>query len=195
QTVPISTSDEIELTPSDLPHASPLLLYSAFIISDFYFSNNDLGIESLMLSKKLYNSITRNKNIESEVIISYFNQNGHYDALKNNLKKPVLFIIRRLKVGTKKMLHLIASDIEWNYTSNEQSSETSNKEKRKAQNDINNHLDTIKEKYAKLSISPSRKRKQSNLLTTSFSFKTQKASPETKSNFLNTVSQIKNTDP
>ncbi|CAG8727781.1 26084_t:CDS:2, partial [Racocetra persica] len=130
------------------------------------FSNNDLGIESLMLSKKLYNGITRNKNIKLEVIIFYSNQNGHYNTLKNNLKKTVLS----------------------NYASNEQSPETSNKEKGKAQNNINNYLDTIKEKYAKLSSSPSRKRQQSNLLTTSFFSKAQKASPEIESNFLNTIS-------
>ncbi|CAG8845037.1 20184_t:CDS:2, partial [Racocetra persica] len=129
-----------------------------------YFSNNDLGIESLMLSKKLYNSITGNKNIKLEVIVSYSNQNGHYNMLKNNQKKTVLS----------------------NYASNEQSPQTSNKEKGKAQNNINNHLDTIEENYAKLSSSSSRKRKQSNLLTTSFSSKAQKASSETESNFLNT---------
>ncbi|CAG8717324.1 14857_t:CDS:2, partial [Racocetra persica] len=164
QTIPISISDKIKLTPSDLFHASPLLLYSTPVIPDFYFSNNDLGIESFILSKKT---------------LQWCHWKQKY----------------RVRIGTKKMLHIIASDIKWNYASNEQSPETSNKEKEKAQNDINNHFDTIEEKYAKLSSSFLRKRKQSNLLTTSFSSKTQKASPETEFNFLNTISQIKNTDP
>ncbi|KAF0491439.1 hypothetical protein F8M41_021818 [Gigaspora margarita] len=115
------------------------------------------------------------------------------------------------------MHHIIASDIEWNYAGAEQSSNNSNKEKAKAQDNINNHLKSIEEKYAKLS-SPSRKRRGTNLLPTSFS-KTQRTSSEPQNdkpqpdnpknnnpqnnnpqndkpqinNLLNAISQIKNT--
>ncbi|CAG8842077.1 26011_t:CDS:2, partial [Racocetra persica] len=103
-------------------------------------------------------------NVESEVIVSYSNQNSHYDSLKNNLKRTIL-----------------------------SSSENSNKEKgkEKPQSDINNHLKTIEEKYAKLNFSNSRKRK-SNLLT-STSSKIQKPF-ESHLTFLDAVKQIKNTN-
>ncbi|CAG8831674.1 30642_t:CDS:1, partial [Racocetra persica] len=43
----------------------------------------------------------------SEGIVSYSNQNSHYDSLKNNLKRTILSVIRRLKIGAKKkMLHI-----------------------------------------------------------------------------------------
>ncbi|RIB26565.1 hypothetical protein C2G38_2266581 [Gigaspora rosea] len=218
QTIPISTStDEIEITPDNLPHSPPLLLYSAPVVSNSYFSDNEFGRESFMLSKKLYNGVTGYKNIESEVIIFYTNQTNRYDTLKNNLKKTVLSVIGRFKVGTRKMHHIIAFDIEWNYAGAEQSSNNSNKGKAKAQDDINNHLENIEEKYAKLS-SPSRKRRGTNLLPTSSS-KTQRTSSEPRNdkpqpdkpqpdnsknnnpqndkpqvnNLLNAISQIKNT--
>ncbi|CAG8830816.1 23141_t:CDS:2, partial [Racocetra persica] len=156
QTIPISTSDDFEITPNHLLYTPPLLLFSASVISDSYFSSNELGLESLMLAKKLYNGVNSHKNVKSEIIVSFANQNDHYDTLKNNLKRTVLS----------------------NYASNEQSSDTPTKGKKKAQNNINNYLETIEEKYAKLNSSPSRKRKPT-LLTASFSSsKAQKPSPE-----------------
>ncbi|CAG8612817.1 13979_t:CDS:2 [Dentiscutata erythropus] len=207
QTVPISTStDDVEITPDDLPYTSPLLLFSAPVVPNSHFSNNEFGRESLMLSKKLYNGVTGHKNIESEVIVSYTNQNGRYNALKDNLKKTVLSVIGSLKIGAKKMLHIIATDIEWNYAGNEQTSDNSNKGKAKAQNDLNNHLESIEEKYTKLN-SPSKKRQRTNL-PTPLPSKTQKTDPQNEpqnntskppnnkslnDNFLQAVSQIKNT--
>ncbi|CAG8751897.1 9280_t:CDS:2, partial [Dentiscutata erythropus] len=117
QTILISTSnDEIEITPDDLPYSSSLLLFFAPVVSNTHFSNNKFGRESLMLSKKLYNGVTGHKNIETEIIVSYTNQNGRYNALKDNLKKT-------------------------NYASNEQTSNNSNKAKAKAQSDINDYFE------------------------------------------------------
>ncbi|CAG8846025.1 28037_t:CDS:2, partial [Racocetra persica] len=141
----ISTSDDFKITLNYFSHTLLLLLFSASVIPDSYFSSNKLGLESFMLAKKLYNSVNSHKNVESEVIVSYTNQNGHYDMLKNNLKRTVLS----------------------NYAGNEQSSDTPTKGKEKAQNNINNHLETIEEKYTKLNFSPSQKRK-TTLLTTFF---------------------------
>ncbi|CAG8521042.1 5668_t:CDS:2, partial [Dentiscutata heterogama] len=138
QTVPISISnDEIEITPDDLPYSSPLLLFSAPVISNSHFSNSEF----------------------------------------DNLKKTVLSVIGRLNIGAKKMLHIIATDIEWNYVGNEQISDNLNKEKAKAQGDINNYLEGIKEKYAKLNSFPSRKRQCTNFPPPSPS-KTQKTEPQ-----------------
>ncbi|CAG8676097.1 1471_t:CDS:2 [Dentiscutata erythropus] len=166
----------IEITPDDLLYLSSLLLFFASIISNTHFSNNEFGKKSFMLSKKLYNGITGYKNIETKMIVSYTNQNSQYNTLKDNLKKTVLAVIGRLKIGTKKMLHIIATDIEWNYVSNKQTSDNLNKAKAKAQGDINDYLESIEEKYTKLNSSSSRKRQHSNLPPTSLS-KAQKTNP------------------
>ncbi|CAG8604132.1 39340_t:CDS:2 [Gigaspora margarita] len=107
QTIPISTStDEIEITPDNLPHSLPLLLYSAPVISNSYFSNNEFGRESFMLSKKLYNGVTGHKNIESEPLIS----NETTPALNNppitqikKKQKLKMTSITILKVSKKNM--------------------------------------------------------------------------------------------
>ncbi|CAG8761343.1 42493_t:CDS:2, partial [Gigaspora margarita] len=172
QTVPISTSsNEIEITSDDLPYTPPLLLFSVPVIPNSYFSNNEYGRESLMLYKKLYNGITGYKNIESKV-----------------------------KDWYQKMLYIIALDIEWNYAGNEQTSDNSNKGKTKAQIDINNHLESIEERYAN-----SRKKQRTNLLPSSPS-KPQKTDPQPNNStpqnnkslakkFLQAVDQIKNAGP
>ncbi|CAG8770753.1 6772_t:CDS:1, partial [Dentiscutata heterogama] len=89
--------------------------------------------------------ITSHKNIESEVIVSYTNQNSQDNALKDNLKQTVLSVIGRLKIGAKKILYIIAIDIELNYTGNKQTSNNLNKKKAKAQDDINDYLEDIEE--------------------------------------------------
>ncbi|KAF0538530.1 hypothetical protein F8M41_007737 [Gigaspora margarita] len=112
----------------------------------------------------------------------------------------VLSVIGRLKIGIKKMLHIIASDIKWNYASNKQTSDNSNKEKTKAQTDINNHLESIKERHAN-----SRKRQRTNLSPSSPS-KSQKTDPQPNNStsqngkspakkFLQAIDQIKNAGP
>ncbi|KAF0492585.1 hypothetical protein F8M41_021606 [Gigaspora margarita] len=41
--------------------------------------------------------------------------------MKNNLKKTVLSVIGHLKIGSKKFSHILASNIEWTYVSNDSS--------------------------------------------------------------------------
>ncbi|RIB13498.1 hypothetical protein C2G38_2197726 [Gigaspora rosea] len=83
QTVPIFTStNEIEITPDDLPHSPPLLLYSAPVVSNFYFSDKEFGRENFMLSKKLYNGVTGHKNIESELLEDLKSEQGKSSSRK-----------------------------------------------------------------------------------------------------------------
>ncbi len=49
--------------------------------------------KSFLLSRKLYNSVTGNKDINSKIIVSYTNQYNQYNALKKNLKKTVFLVI------------------------------------------------------------------------------------------------------
>ncbi|CAG8751440.1 11299_t:CDS:2, partial [Dentiscutata erythropus] len=95
QTVPISFSSKYILTPSDLPHSLPLLLFSTPIIQGSYYPATNRGKESFMLSKCLYNSITNNKHVYSNIIISYSTKSKYYTAIKNNLQKTGLLVIGR----------------------------------------------------------------------------------------------------
>ncbi|CAG8751797.1 558_t:CDS:2, partial [Acaulospora morrowiae] len=63
-------------------------------VLDSYISDVKGGKESFMVSKRLYNRINNHKNIESKVIVSY----------------------SRSKIGTRAMQHILASNIEWNYS-------------------------------------------------------------------------------
>ncbi|CAG8586172.1 7021_t:CDS:2 [Diversispora eburnea] len=72
----------------------------------------------------------------------------------NNLKKTIMSVIGRFKIGSQKRSpHIMASDIEWNYAGNigeSQSQHSSNKGKTKSHEDLDNQLDIIDEKYAKM---------------------------------------------
>ncbi|CAG8458693.1 12484_t:CDS:2, partial [Gigaspora margarita] len=64
QAVPISSSEGNNVLASeDLPNSPFLLTYTATIVSDSYIPDNQCGRESFALAKKLYNSVTNNKNI------------------------------------------------------------------------------------------------------------------------------------
>lgn len=129
--IPSYSTDDTESTPEDLPSALPLLIYSAPVVQDNDSSKKTGERESFLLSRRLYNSITGNKDIDSKVIVSYTNQYNRYNALKKNLKKTVFSVVGRFKIASKKMLHIMASDIEWNYAeTNSRSSDTLNKEKK-----------------------------------------------------------------
>ncbi|CAG8741414.1 14650_t:CDS:1, partial [Dentiscutata erythropus] len=123
-------------TYDNLLNSLPLLLYSAMAIPGSYLSNNNRGRESFMLARRLYNGITNTKNISSKVIVFYRNENKHYDAVKNNFQKTVLSIIGRLKVSSNKTPHIIASEIEWIYVNEAQSSSTSNKSKSQSHEEL-----------------------------------------------------------
>ncbi|RIB02240.1 hypothetical protein C2G38_2228372 [Gigaspora rosea] len=116
QTVPIFFQADSSCTPEDLSYAFSLLIYSAPAVTNSYKSNNNIGRQSFMLSEKLYNAITGQKGIDSNVIVFYANINGHYDSLKDSLKKTVLSVIGRFKVSSQsKIPYIISSEIEWSY--------------------------------------------------------------------------------
>ncbi|KAF0437172.1 hypothetical protein F8M41_004474 [Gigaspora margarita] len=160
QTVPISSSEEdYVLTPEDLLSSSPLLIYSAAVVADSYIPDNQGGRESFMMARQLYNRVTNNRNVESKVIVSYKNENNRYNAMKNNLKKTVLSVIGCLKIGSKKFSHILASDIEWTYVSNEPSpSSTTTYAKGISEVEFDKDLDGIEEKYATLTSQVPQKR-------------------------------------
>ncbi|CAG8735051.1 21266_t:CDS:2, partial [Gigaspora margarita] len=190
QTVPISFSnDTYVLTSTDLPYSSPMLQFSAPVVQNSYHPNNEGGRESFMLTRRLYNGVTNNKHVLSNVIILYVNENNHYNALKNNLQKTVLSVIGRLKIESFNILHIIASDIEWTYSNNEsQSSGTLGKEKSRFYEELDNQLNSIEEKYATLSSQPSQKKPKLTLYST-----TAKKSNNipTSVNFTNIISQVR----
>ncbi|CAG8551758.1 1393_t:CDS:2, partial [Racocetra fulgida] len=79
QATPISYFlDNTSITSEDLPYSFPLMIYSVPL---------SLILTNLMMNLKDIASLTGKKNIESNVIVSYTNQNGQYNSLKENLKK------------------------------------------------------------------------------------------------------------
>ncbi|CAG8456848.1 10751_t:CDS:2 [Cetraspora pellucida] len=159
QTIPISALPDSSCSPEDLPYAFPLLIYTAPAVTNSYKFNDNIGRQSFMLSKRLYNPVNGQKGIESNVIVSYTNANGRYDSLKEGIKKSVISAVGRLKIN--KFPHIISSEIEWSYASNEsKSSLHSSGTKAKSTEDFNNQLDMIEEQYATMNSQPSNKRKR-----------------------------------
>ncbi|KAF0496972.1 hypothetical protein F8M41_020852 [Gigaspora margarita] len=73
--------------------------------------------------------------------------------MKNNLKKTVLSVIGRLKIGSKKFHYILTSDIEWTYVFNELlPSSTTTYTKEISEVEFDKDLDSIKEKYAMLTL-------------------------------------------
>ncbi|KAF0385401.1 hypothetical protein F8M41_011471 [Gigaspora margarita] len=71
QTIPISFSDnEYVLTSDNLPYSSPLLLFSAPVVQGSYCPDNEGGRESFVLTRRLYNGVTNNKYVPSNIILS-----------------------------------------------------------------------------------------------------------------------------
>ncbi|CAG8721058.1 8174_t:CDS:2 [Dentiscutata erythropus] len=169
QAVPISFSDsEYVFTLDDLPFSSLLLLFTAPVIADSYFSNNQGGRESFMLSQQLYNGVINHKHVDSRVIVSYSNETNR---LKN-------------------IPHIIAADIEFTYASNEASSSNfSTNGKAKTQGEFATQLKSIKEKYALIT---SRKNQKLTLKPSLLSKSTN--NDQASVNFVDLVSQIKDTD-
>ncbi|CAG8833638.1 8313_t:CDS:2, partial [Gigaspora margarita] len=76
QTVPVLFSNtEYAFTSADLSYSSPLLFFSASVVQSSYCSDNEGEKESFILTRRLYNSITNNKYVPSNVIIFYTNKN------------------------------------------------------------------------------------------------------------------------
>ncbi|KAF0403930.1 hypothetical protein F8M41_009151 [Gigaspora margarita] len=193
QTVPISSSEgNYVLTPEDLPSLSSLLIYFAAVVADSYIPDNQGGRESFMMVRQLYNGVTNNRNVESKVIVSYKNENNRYNAMKNNLKKTVLSVIGRLKIGSKKFFHILTSDIEWTYVSNEPSpSSITTYAKEISEVEFNEDLDGIEEKYATLTSQVPQKRQNTRHNINLRNSNNKRSNNKTTSlNFVDIISQV-----
>ncbi|RIB23873.1 hypothetical protein C2G38_2170036 [Gigaspora rosea] len=166
QTVPLSSPQtDSDCVPEDLPYIFPLLIYSAPAVTNSYKSNDAVERQSFMLSKKLYNPVTGQKGIESDVIVSYTNANGRYDLLKESLKKSVISAIGRLKINTNsKIPHIISSEIDWSYAASELSSSIQPSPGKGKSKELNNQLDIIENQYISQT---SNKKRKFNLFSSS----------------------------
>src|SRR2546430_17522694 len=87
------------------------------------------------------------------------------------------------------MLHIMASDIEWNYAeSNSRSSDTLNKEKKKLRKELDDQLDDIEEQYFTADPANSRKKRRINSESTPSSSK--KPIQDTKPHLLEAIKRI-----
>ncbi|CAG8548867.1 32259_t:CDS:2 [Racocetra persica] len=84
----MSNENENDLTHNNLLYFALLLMLSSFTLPNSYSDNNG-GRKSFMLSKKFYNSITNNQNIDINFLILY-SDDGSYNTLNDNLNKTVL---------------------------------------------------------------------------------------------------------
>ncbi|KAF0508522.1 hypothetical protein F8M41_018746 [Gigaspora margarita] len=127
QTVPIFAQSDLLCTPEDLPYAFPLLIYLAPAVTNSYKSNNDIGRHSFILSKKLYNTVTGQKGIDSDATC---------------LMQMQMAVMIRLEIVLKRL--------SYPYASNEpQLSNSSLNGKSKSCKEFNNQLDVIEEQYSK----------------------------------------------
>ncbi|CAG8619106.1 2148_t:CDS:1 [Cetraspora pellucida] len=184
------TESDVKLTHDDLPWSAPMLIYSSPVVSDSYI-DNDGGRKSFELHRRSYNGVTGHKNLESNVIVSYSNDHGRYNTLRDNIPRTVISVVGRLKLGSNKILHIVASDIEWNYIG--KSSNVSIDKNVPSQDDFDNQLDDIEEKYAKKK-SASNKRIRVNPPIASSS-KVPKDDKLSNAQFLEAASQIKSSIP
>ncbi|CAG8733631.1 5427_t:CDS:2 [Dentiscutata erythropus] len=194
QTIPLSSPQhDSTCAPEDLPYAFSLLLYTAPAVTNSYKFNDTIGRQSFMLSKKLYNPVTSQKGIESDVIVSYTNANGRYDSLKDSLKKSVISAVGRLKLNSNsKIPHIISSEIEWSYAANDpKSSNQSSAEKTKSK-EFNDQLDLIEEQYNTMTSQTSNKRRRVGLFSSSSKSSTDKLQ---NVDLKELAEQIRNTAP
>ncbi|CAG8631977.1 11972_t:CDS:1, partial [Acaulospora morrowiae] len=142
------SSSENKLTRENLPRASPLLVFSAPVVANSYKSDEGLR-DSLVLFRKSYNGVNNCKNIDSKVFVS-FKPWPRYSQLKNHLKKTIISAVGRFKIGKNKTVHILASEIEWNYPGNGFQSGTS-------EGSIENQLDAVESRYGMIESTPSRR--------------------------------------
>ncbi|CAG8590786.1 11362_t:CDS:2, partial [Dentiscutata heterogama] len=154
--------DDLTIKAENFPYSYLLLIYFALAMTNSYQTNDE---------------------------------NGWYNSLKENLKKTVILVIERFKISLyKKTPHIIVSDIEWNYAENNsksQASSSSNNRKSKPCGDLDDQLELIEEKYAKIEAQSSKKRKFSNFTPQANPLKDNLSS----TNFKDTVMQIRTSKP
>ncbi|KAF0474823.1 hypothetical protein F8M41_024641 [Gigaspora margarita] len=168
QTILISSSSDSSCSSEDLLYAFPLLIYTAPAVTNSYKLYNNIGRQSFMLSKKLYNPVNGQKGIESNVIVFYTNANSRYNSLKECLKKSDISAIGRLKLNlTTKIPHIISSEIEWSYLSNKPKSSLRSTDTKAKSNNFNSQLNMIEEQYVTMNSQLSNKRKRDGFFLSS----------------------------
>ncbi|CAG8770798.1 15563_t:CDS:2, partial [Gigaspora margarita] len=119
-------------------------MYSALTITNSYKANDNVGCQSFILSKKPYNPITGQKVVDSNMIVSYTNVNGHYDSLRDSLKRTVVS----------------------SHSSNEsQSSILTMNAKLKTRKELNSQLNLIEEQYSTMGSQAFKRRKASTSIS------------------------------
>ncbi|CAG8842035.1 24824_t:CDS:2, partial [Gigaspora margarita] len=99
QTISVTSTSDSTYSSKDLSNAFSLLLYTTPVVTNSYKFNDNIGRQSSMLSKKLYNPVNGQKGIDSNIIVSYSNINGRYDFLKDSLKKSIILAVGRIKLN------------------------------------------------------------------------------------------------
>ncbi|RIB30939.1 hypothetical protein C2G38_2151319 [Gigaspora rosea] len=149
-------------TPENLPSSSPLLIYSAAVVADSYIPDNQGGRESFMIARQLYNGVTNNRNVET------------------------------FKDRIKKISHILVSDIEWTYVSNDPlPSSTTTNVKEISEVGFNEDLDGIKEKYATLTSQVPQKRQNTRQNINLHNSNNKRSNNKNTSlNFVDIISQV-----
>ena len=109
------------------------------------------------MTKRLYNGVNKNKDIQSKVFVSYNNEGGRYDRLKSVIKKGIFSVVGKLKFSKNKMLHLIAQEIEWNLFS--AVNKTTNNNNNNDDDDGEDELEVIENNYNNNNNKKGKKRK------------------------------------
>ncbi len=148
--------DDDNLTLEDLPESPPLLIFTS-TIEDGSFVENDNGKNSFIMTKRLYNGVNKNKDVQSKVFVSYNNEGGRYDCLKSVIKKGIFSVVGKLKFSKNKMLHLIAQEIEWNLFS--AVNKTTNNNNNNDDDDGEDELEVIENNYNNNNNKKGKKRK------------------------------------
>jgi len=84
--------DDDNLTIENLPENPPLLIFTS-TIEDGSLVENDNGKNSFIMTKKLHNGVNKNKDVQNKIFVSYNNEGGCYNSLRNVVKKEPFLLL------------------------------------------------------------------------------------------------------
>nr|CAG8563076.1 6755_t:CDS:2 [Entrophospora candida] len=177
QTIMVDKDGEGE---EDLPHQDPLIIFTGVANNDFFVENETGG--NFVLNRKLYNPMSKNKNINSEIYVTYVDENKRYKTIKNNLGRSIISVLGKLRISKTNKQHLAAKEIEWNLIPNEPKM---NKDNNKNHDDEEKELELIEKSFEKVN----KKRKHVAPSTSS------STSPTTSSTYSTTISVPTSSSP
>ncbi|CAJ0838458.1 13494_t:CDS:2 [Entrophospora sp. SA101] len=122
----------------DLPHQDPLIIFTGVANNGFFVENETGG--NFVLNRKPYNPMSKNKNINSEIYVTYVDENKRYKTIKNNLGRSIISVLGKLRISKTNKQHLAAKEIEWNLIPNEPKM---NKDNNKNHDDEEKELELI----------------------------------------------------